>query len=467
MIAASIRKSEGDDRMKKHVTRMVLLISVMFGIFLTGCSGETFKSVVESEIFEKVPLMTGEEISFSEVEDVGGGNYLIWAYDTDLSDYQAYLKVLEENKFKKYADNGENGIEDFVYTAHYQKDNLLVVVTHYPKMEDTMITACLDAELSEHLIYRDEYVKDNPKDAKTTLTMPELYSAGNSFIIQLKNGHFIISDGGYEEDLPYLLDYLEEHAPNGEKPVVDAWIITHSHLDHMGVLAALSENEKWADRILVEEAYFTEANEISHSKRGGTGQPAPLTFYSKTIPGLFKTTEGSNTKVYRMREGERYYFNDITMDVIYTQDMLAYEEWKTWNATSTVVTFTIEGQKVLFTADADWECQMLMLEVFADSYFDLTVYQTPHHGGNVYNQFSKHLKVECLLYPSPDLGRAVNSLLGRYAQNEYLKSLAKEALNWTDGGVTLTFPYEVGSYERLPLTEWIHSEEPPARVKNR
>jgi len=175
---------------------------------------------------------------------------------------------------------------------------------------------------------------------------------------------------------------------------------------------------------------------------------------------MFKTTEGSETPVYRMRPGERYYFNDITMDIMFTPDMLPYAEWKTWNATSVVLMYTIEGQKVMIGADTDWECQKVMLEVFDDEYFDTAIYQAPHHGGNVYNEFSSHIKTDTVLYPTNDGVRDTvkTSMLGRWVQNTYLKSIADEALDWGNGGIVLTFPYEVGSYEVLPRTQWIYNE---------
>ena len=452
--------------MKKFAKCFILTIGLTIMLLLSGCSKNTFAEIVDTEVFQTVPLMAGENIQFSEAEDVGSGNYLIWAYDTTLDEYKGYLKVLEEDGFTKYTDNGEEGIEGYVYTAHYQKDDLLVVVTHLSKDGSTMINACQGAELSENLIYKEEYVANNIEGAKTTLTMPELYRAGNSFVFQLKNGHFIINDGGEQNDAPYLLDYLESMAPNGEKPIVDAWIISHAHTDHMGPFMVFAEKEKMCNRIYVEQVLFTEASEAAHADRGANDRTDALTFYTKTVPSRFKTSTGETTKLYRMREGERYYFSDITMDVIYAQDMVEHEEWRTWNATSTVVNYTVEGQKVLLTADTDYECQMMLLDVFDDDYFDLTVYQAPHHGGNVYNVFSKHLKsVTTVLYPSYDVNRSINVLLGRYTQNSYLKSMSDEALGFLEGGVRLTFPYESGTYERLPMTEWKYDKKLPARLQ--
>ena len=87
--------------MKRSVLCMIITVSALLMALLTGCAKktETFSSIVEAEIFADVPLMTGEEINFSEVKDVGDGNYLIWAYDTTKTDYENYLTVLEQNNF--------------------------------------------------------------------------------------------------------------------------------------------------------------------------------------------------------------------------------------------------------------------------------------------------------------------------------------------------------------------------------
>lgn len=444
--------------MKKYAISIVL--SVLMGLLLTGCGGvETFETITDNEVFQSVPLMVGENLSFTEVEETCDKNYQIHADGTNLEDYKGYLALLEEDGFTKYVDNGKEGLEGYVYTSHYQKDNLLVVVTHYVNTQRTTITAALDQELPETLIYKDEYVANNIKGAKTTLTMNELYESGNSFIFQLKNGHFIINDGGQEPDLPYILDYLDELAPAGEKPVVDAWIVSHSHIDHMGVLITFTDKPEYAKRLSVEAIYYTAASAAAFKERGAADSVSAMDFYVNSMQGLLKTTEGEKTPIYRMRTGEHYYFNDITMDVVYSVDVLNYTDWKTWNATSTVLLYTIEGQKVLLTADTDYECQMVLLDVYDDEFFNLDVYQAPHHGGNVYNEFTRHITTKTVLIPSPRTDRLSQSLLSRTLQNEYLSSRAQETTSWGDGGVRLTFPYEVGTFEKLPRIDWIYNDD--------
>lgn len=452
--------------MKKYA--ISIMLSVLMGLFLTGCAGgvETFKTITENEVFQSVPMMAGETLSFTELEEVGDGNYQIHADNTGLEDYNRYLTLLEEEGFKKYADNGKEGLEGYVYISHYQKDNLLVVVTYYAKLQRTTITAAFDQAIPGSLIYKDEYIANNIEGKKTTLTMNELYTSGNSFIFQLKNGHFILNDGGQTEDLPYILDYLDELAPDGEKPIVDAWIVSHTHGDHMGPFVTLADQPKYAKRLSVEAIYYTAASDAAFAEQGPGDSSSALDFYVNAMQGLLKTAAGEKTPVYRMRTGERHYFNDITMDVVYTVDLLSHTNWKTWNATSTVLMYTVEGQKVFITADTDYECQMVLLDVYDDEYFNLDVYQTPHHGGNVYNEFTRHITVKTVLLPSPRTDRLKQSLLSRTLQNEYLSSRAQESTSFGDGGVRLTFPYEVGTYEKLPLIDWIYHKDELADLLN-
>ena len=454
--------------MRKFTSYIILSVCILLGIIMTGCanSKDTFALVTDSEIFQTIPIMSGEKLAFSDVADVGAGNYMITASDTTLSEYENYLVDLEKAGYSKHVDNGEEGLEGYIYTAHYLKDDMLVVASYFSKTKETTITVCEQAVLSEHLFYKDEYVKDNIEGAKTKLTMPELYRGGQSFVFQLKNGHFIIHDGGYEDDLPYLLDYMDSLVEPGEKPIVDAWFVSHAHNDHMGPFIQLQKEPEYINRLYVEEVYFT-----APSVEAQTGNIAQydraevLVFYAETVPSTLKSTDGSAPEVIRFRPGERYYFNDITVDVAFTCDLLPHTAWKTWNATSVVLMFTIEEQKMLLTADMDWECQKVLLDVFDDDYFEMKIYQAPHHGGNVYNEFSSHLKTDVVLYPSYDVDRyRKTTLLDRVVQNRYLQGIAEEALGWKEGGVVLTFPYEAETYERLPLIDWIyHDEEPTNR----
>lgn len=425
----------------------------------------TFAVCTDVEVFQTVPRMEGKSISLTDARDVGDGSYMLYGENTTFEEYQGYLALLEQNGFKKQVDNGENGIDGTVYLAHYLKDDLLVTVTYFVKLEKTMIRATNNTELSPNLIYDDSYVADNKKGAKTKFHLQELWTAGNSFLFQLKNGHFILSDGGVEAELPYLLDYLESLVPEGEIPVIDAWFITHAHVDHQGIALAFLEDKQSAERIRVESIFFSDSGEDAKAQFAKTTEKvSALTLYAKNVSKILKTTDGGNPTIYKPQIGERYYFNDITIEMVYTQELLDPSEWKSWNASSFVQMFYIEGQKLLITGDTEFECQEIIMKMFDRSYFNLDFYQAPHHGLNVHNQFTYYFEgVKTVIYPSVRLNSAASeeSGSGRRVQNAYLQSIAQEAYSFYDGTKIFTFPYTVGSAECLPertAEEWIYND---------
>ena len=175
-----------------------------------------------------------KEISLGQIGKCGGGVFQVELKGTTLEDYESYLATLENSGFTKYVDNGPDGLDKSVWNTIYIKDELVMTVMHIAKRNRTYISAGRDTPLSKHLFYQDKYVAGNRKNAKTTLHMSELHTYGDSFIIQLKNGNYILDDGGMPADVLYLLDYLEELTPEGQKPIIEGWFISHGHGDHLG-----------------------------------------------------------------------------------------------------------------------------------------------------------------------------------------------------------------------------------------
>lgn len=425
---------------------------------LPSTATELFGVEAQDGIFREVPAMTGKEIEFVPMGDVGGGDYQIRAEKTTREEYDQYLALLEENGFEKKLDNGENGIEGFIYSSWYQKGSCLLIVSYMKNISRTTITATTDLSLSDHLQYDASFVAGNREGAKTTFHLEEqstwISGAGGS-LIQLKNGHFLIFDGGHQEELPILIEYLESLTPDGEKPVIEGWFISHSHGDHLGVLREFFEEESYADRIYIDGIYFNIPGEDATRVIGGVEHLGGSVTVTRAAAACLTAENGEQTKHYQNRIGDRYYFDDITIDVIGAEELLPYEQWDTWNSTSTILMCTIDGQKVLLPADADYLEQMEMLKMFDKSYFTLTLYQAPHHGGNVFDEVTYYFQsIETVIYPHPYTIRVDNSdyaMLARRIQNQHLQDAAKESVAWGDGTKIFTFPYEAGQVRSLPV----------------
>ena len=93
-------------------------------------------------------------------------------------------------------------------------------------------------------------------------TLSEMTLSGateDTYIIQLENGHYIVHDGGQTaNDYEKFVTYLKSLEGDG-KPVIDAWIISHGHVDHYGILNYIDLDENGiCDDFCVEGIYFTE-----------------------------------------------------------------------------------------------------------------------------------------------------------------------------------------------------------------
>lgn len=410
----------------------------------------SFADWTEEEIFEQVPALLVEGSKIGKEVNYGDKTFIIDVNGTDRADYQAYLATLEEDGFSKYVDNGENGLDGAVFTASYTKDDIVITVIYIEGINKTYVSACEDMPLSEHLHYSEEYVAGNVEGAKTSLHELELFTVGNSYVIQMKNGKFIVSDGGVAGELPYLIDYLESLAPKGEKPVVEAWFFTHPHADHVGIMSSFVTEPQYAERIYVEGVYYNEPGDNAYEK-----DPTARTYGQDVFMGAMalKTTEGNSPDVYRPQTGQRYYFNDITVDILMTQEQVLPADYAAdINESSTWCMFTIDGQKVLFTGDADKGSMRNVMRTYSKEYLTIDIITAFHHSVNTWDIFTDYSSVKTVLVPRYGLKKLDT--------NTYLEASVDEVLSYGDGTKILTFPYTTGSAKSLANMKWsYHTEE--------
>lgn len=419
---------------------------------------ETFAAWTDIEEFCEIPTMVTKTGKIGEVADYGDGHYVLNINGTTVEDYRDYLKVLKGEGFKKHSDNGEDAMEGNAMTASFTREDLTVTVSHAIASEKTYISASKKIALSDHLIYTDDYVKGVTSEARTTLHMLQLNNNGASFVIKLKNGHFIIHDGGNSYDAPYLLDYLESLTPDGQKPVVEAWFISHAHGDHHGALLEIVSNKDMYNRIYVDGIYFSEP-----TKDFAEASTHDMWLLVRSNM-LFTASDGEQCRYYRPQFGQRYYFCDMYIDVCLTPEQFPKESYYPgdFNETSIWLMNCIEGQRTLIVGDTSYLGMNQAINMFDASYFDVEVYAVSHHGINVYDYFTDYMTVKTALYPNWRIGSlwqdtSTRTSLSRVEDNKHLVESVEEAYSHENGTVVLTFPYEIGTAKTLGQTEWIYN----------
>ena len=424
-------------------------------------SDTTFAKYSEEEIFKSVPAMEVEDTQVGESYQYGSSSYTIHVSGTSLEDYQAYLKRLEENGFKKYVDNGKEGMEGYVYNTSFTKDNLTLSVYHIVKFDTTYVTVGKQGTYSEHLKYQDSYMAGATSDAKNKVHLFELSDNGNAYIIELKNGHFIVEDGGNEADAPYLLDYLESLTPGDEKPIIEAWFITHAHGDHSGALKKIMVDQSAVDRLVVNGIYFVDPSRVVQEKVFNDVSLNSMIWFTMNATTAFKGEDGKACQLYRPTLGEKYYFGDIEIDIALTMDQImdvAYYE-ADFNDTSTWLMHYIDGQTFLHAGDAAETTTQMAMDFFDKEYFDIDIFSVLHHGINVYDFFTDYCTLDVVLYTSRVTASLyTDTFAARLEENEHLRNSAQECLAHGNGTVVLTFPYVKGTSETKPPCDWRYND---------
>ena len=435
---------------------------------------DTFAMKTNVPEFQRIPLMQGSNTSIGAVQDFGTRDYMVKISGSTVSEYKSYLNTLQSVGFKKHSDNGLEAMEGYVHTAAYTSGKLTVVVYHIIRENATYITASYSRPLSDNLIYKDEYVNNLPRNAKTKVHLFQLANNGSCIIIQLKNGHFVIHDGGNTYDARYFMDYMRTLVPNG-KIIVEAWFISHPHGDHYGVLHEMYYNKpEYAKEFIVNGVYFHYPHKSmgSHSSVSDQCNGAFVT--------QFKDEYGKTTKAYRPQLGQRYYFCDTIVDICLTTEQLEPNTFGSdVNNTSFWCKTFIDGRKgqtMLINGDSAQGGHNRAIQLYDKSYFVLDVYVVSHHGMNVYSNFVKHITPKTLLYPcfrAGSLYKAIGpngenwSHFARETENAALRKKAQEFFSHGHGTVVMTFPYKVGQAQTLAICKWEYDNGvPPGRTQH-
>lgn len=410
------------------------------------------------ETYDPIPKMSVSTTENTSTKLTGDGNFVTTVTGTTKANYDNYLSLVAAADFVKVADNA---IDGSVYSTTYTREKLVLCVTYFSKTSETTISY-YEGAASEHLVYDAEEVAANADDAVTTMSMMELFAYGNSFVIQLKNGHFLISDGGMEYEIEYLLDYLDELTPGDAIPVVDGWFITHAHEDHCGAFNAFYDKEDLASRVYVEGVYYSSPNEEVVLTNAGGGQSKDYVL-SRVIKGVVRNSKGEPTTLYRPQTGQRYYFNDTTIDILLAQEQLSVDATdanisyrSNLNSSSTICLFTSENQTCLLSGDLEETGFDWLFENYNETMFStLDFFTLNHHGFNTGETIANTITANTVLLTLKD---KFDDRCAEYI--EVLIGKAKESMAWGNGTVVFTFPHTAGnkSYKVLTPNTWKYHE---------
>ena len=306
--------------------------------------------------------------TFGGVYDAADGTYVMSHTDIEKADYEAYIQRLKS--------------EGYTLTQSYTLGNNL-----YSLMDSssTCVYVSYLAEVGEIRVYAEKAGNakypaqaEATKGGSVTPAMWQLmtdfqgskHNSGNSYVLQLTDGSFIVMDGGYatEAEAKQLYDTLVSNTPAGQKPVISAWFITHLHNDHYGCLLKFAD--KYSSKVDVKAfAYNYTLNPIGSSSVSAV----------PTINAAMKKWSGA-VHYNKLHSGMSWGFADAKISVICTQEdvypMTPYDA----NDTCLVLRADIGGQRIMFLADACESQSRVMSRNIAASELKSDIVTVAHHG---------------------------------------------------------------------------------------
>lgn len=370
----------------------------------------------------------GEGIELSEVFDIGDDSIQYYYKGSGVgAAYTAYCKTLESEGYTLYTDNTK---EDNIYRTYISKDSkhtLYVVYSAYKYAEQQNVGTyvpsirIISAPMSsvnlvdQKVLSAQTYTKIADSSITTVRLAYTTGNFGNSYVIMLEDGSFIVYDGGGDGKTNAANDHVRLYnvlmdlygkthdgkTPTKNDPLVIAgWILTHQHWDHISVFRDFCETYGSKQQVKIEALY---ANFISETEAFNAYNPD---FSLSKKLQTYTDLTGGDMKYYKLHSGMKLQIRNATLEVLYTHEDMTPRRIYFFNDSSTVVRFTLRdsesGNETTATFLGDlYKFGSQVMRALYGATLQCDIVQVAHHGyqgceKELYQLFSPEL----LLWPT-------------------------------------------------------------------
>lgn len=209
------------------------------------------------------------------------------------------------------------------------------------------------------------------------------------FIITEESGKVIVIDGGNAQDGEHLLEVLRE-ATGHKRVIVDAWLFTHAHSDHMDAFYWLMENRRgFVDFDRIYCCFPSEQYLATEEPRGG----------ARTLRRFNEMSGAFIQRVTTVSVDDVYQVGTVKIEVLFTVD--AHIKTNVVNNSSTVFRIELGGKSLLFLGDLGEEGGDILKETRPDKIV-CDYCQMAHHGqGGVKKSFYQAAHPRFCLWCAP------------------------------------------------------------------
>lgn len=248
---------------------------------------------------------------------------------------------------------------------------------------------------------------------------------GNSYVMRTAKGKVIVMDGGFPEEAFTLRGFIG--ALGNE---VEAWFISHPHMDHMGALREILADPQDLKIRHIYHSRISEAVKMGEKDWAADCQK----FYD-----LLAQTKIPVTDI--RQPGDTYTYDGMNLKIL----SVANDEFLTnpYNNSSMIMRVWDKRKSIVFLGDAGVECGNKALNGKFRADLDCDYLQMAHHGQNgCSKEFYNAVKFKACLWPTPlwvwnnDQGRGFDTgILATVKTRAWMKELGitEHHVSCTDG----------------------------------
>jgi len=328
--------------------------------------GALYKGGLDYLVGDDIPALDG----LDSVTDVGEDAYLLYKLTATVDDYTAYNKKLEDAGYKLYT---TNEIATAKFATYY--NDTTVVSVQFGGDSDKSLRVVVEPLANTALP-----MLEKPEDADATVTVSSISQLNPHhfcMVIQLSNGHFIVIDSGNNGRQKDLSDFLRAKAPDG-KPVVEAWIFTHFHQDHIGGFVDYTGVSSLMRYITIKSVIYN----FPQTQIVNTASSNDLSNMKKWSERIMPALREKGTTFYQARTGQKYYFGNAEIEILWTfEDIMPFNIFTdVTNHTCIGFTVNIAGQKIMITGDSTEQEFRMVANKYGET-LKSDMVQLAHHGG--------------------------------------------------------------------------------------
>ena len=389
------------------------------------------------------------------VYDCADGYYEVIYRDMTAADFNAYqTAVLGQG----YTVSMENTLGSNLYATCVKGDQLLHF--YFVSFSHELRVIYGKNDLIPSLIGQTTAGTVTPRVTVMPMTYTAAAGGGACIIFTLRDGTFVVVDGGWAAEAPLLyqtLSALNADANGADHPIViSAWFFSHAHGDHMGCVYQFATD--YAAQVKVNALIYNAVDPTQTAACKNRPDALDRDRVSQSLLNKFTTVGGERPSAMKLHSGQKLDFGGMSLEVLFTHEDLFDKRITNFNDFNTVLKITLGENTFFMTGDAtNVELPSLINEVDA-AVLKCDFCQVGHHGADSgYRGIYEKVRAKYYIWNNSQAHYIRDTEQNKYSYCLYILENAREIYLADKVCTTVELPYAEGT-----AVTWDYATEKPS-----